>query len=93
MCPRPVVDDLDALEQVQRRLLARGVGLRMHALRLHDVHERLHGGVVPRRRYRPHRRADAVLSHGLGQKQRHVLRAVDALLSVKSNSRARSAFL
>ena len=47
--PRPVVDDLDVLEQVQRRLLAGSVGLRMHALRLHDAHGRLHGGVVPRR--------------------------------------------
>ena len=31
MYPRPVVDDLDVLEQVQRGLLARGVGARVHA--------------------------------------------------------------
>ncbi len=71
MYPRPVVDDLDVLEQVQRGLLARGVGLRAHALRLHDAHGRLHGGVVPRRRDRPHRRADAALAHGLGKRRRH----------------------
>lgn len=53
MYPRPVVDDLDVLEQIQRRLLARGIRLRVHAFRLHDAHERFHGGVVPRRRDRP----------------------------------------
>ena len=31
MYPCPVVDDLDVLEQVQRGLLARGVGARVHA--------------------------------------------------------------
>ena len=41
--PGPVVDDLDALEQIQRGLLARGLGARVHALRLNDAHERLHG--------------------------------------------------
>ena len=30
--PRPVAGDLDALERVQRGLLARGVGARVHAL-------------------------------------------------------------
>ena len=52
--PGPVVDDLDVLEQIQRGLLARGVGARVHAFRLHDAHERLHGRVVPRRGYRAH---------------------------------------
>ena len=33
MAPRPVVDDLDALEQIKHGLLARGVGAR--AFRLH----------------------------------------------------------
>ena len=47
--------------------------MRVHALRLHDAHERLHGRVVPRRGYRAHVRADFVLAHGLGQQQRHVL--------------------
>ena len=78
--PRPVVDDLDVLEQVQRRLLAGSVGLRMHALRLHDAHEQLHGGVVPRRWYRPHRRADAALAHGLGKRRRHVSGSVIAVM-------------
>gem|GEM_PF-5925644 len=78
--PGPVVDDLDALEQIQRGLLARGVGARVRALRLHDAHERLHGRVAPRRRDRPHRRPDAVLPHGPGQKQRHALRAVIAVM-------------
>lgn len=93
MDSRPVVDDLDVLEQIQRRLLAGGVCPGVHAFRLHDAHERLHGRVVPRRGYRAHRRADAVVAHGLWQKQGHVLGPVDALLSVESNSRARSAFL
>lgn len=76
MYPGPVVYDLDVLEQIQRRLAARGIDPYVHALRLDQAHERLHGGVVPRRGYRAHRGADAVLAHGLGKRQRHVLRAV-----------------
>ena len=80
MDPGPVVDDLDVLEQVQRGLLARGAGARVHAFRLRDAHERFRGRVVPRRRDRPHRRPDAAPSHGLGQEQRRVLRAVIAVM-------------
>ena len=74
--PHPVVEALDVLEYLQRRLLAALEGARVHALRLHEAHQRLHRGVVPRRRDRPRRGPDAVVAHGAAEPERHVLRPV-----------------
>ena len=51
--PRPVAGAPDAPEDLQRRLVARLERAGVHAPGLDGPHERLHRGVVPRRRYGP----------------------------------------
>ena len=91
--PHPVVEALDVVEYLQCRLIPRLERAGVHALRLDESHERLHRRVVPRARDRAHRRPDAGLAHRLADQERDVLAPVDALLSVKSNSRACAASL
>lgn len=88
----PVVEALDVLEYLQRRPLPGLERARVHTLGFYEAHERLHRRVVPRRRYGSHRGLDAGVAHGPAQKQGDVLAAVDAPLSVKSNSRFCIAF-
>ena len=78
--PDPVVESPDVLEDLERCLLARLEGSRMHALGLDEAHERLHGRVVPRGRDGAHRGLDAGIPHGPAQQQRGVLAAVVAVV-------------
>lgn len=78
--PDPVVEALDVLEGLEGRALAALEGARVHAPGLDGAHERLHGGVVPGRRYRPHRRLDPGPPHRPAEQERGVLRAVVAVV-------------
>ena len=78
--PRPVAEALDALEDLERRLIARLERAGVHALGLDDAHGRLHRRVAPGRRYRARRRLDPGLAHGLPEQQRGVPRPVVAVM-------------
>ena len=74
--PHPVAGAPDALEDLQRRLVARLERAGVHAPGLDEPHERLHRGVVPRRRYGAHGGPDARGAHRLPERERRVLGAV-----------------
>ena len=74
--PDPVAGALDALEDLQRRLIARLERAGVHALGFDEPHGRLHRGVVPRRRYGAHGGPDARGAHRLPEQGRRVLGAV-----------------
>lgn len=78
------MEALHVFEEGERCLPAALERPRMHALRLYDAHEGLGGRVVPGRGHGPHGRADAVVAHGLPQKQADILCAVVAMMYAAS---------